>query len=155
MYEPYAFTSRLNSKKYQYPGKIPIGEEQAEVTPTTLHWDKMQLESFLAPVVAWQTRHSIASNRILVGEFGVYRFNTGAQNYLSDLIQIFNHHHWHWAFYSFREDTWDGMDYELGSKKAPAKYWQSIEQNKIPGNDVYKPNPLSTLLRSALHENAK
>ncbi|MNO02626.1 hypothetical protein D3C81_2230870 [compost metagenome] len=36
----------------------------------------------------------------------------------------------HWAFYSFREDSWDGMDYELGSAKVPWAYWQAIEQGR-------------------------
>ncbi|MOA59405.1 hypothetical protein D3C78_1840080 [compost metagenome] len=34
----------------------------------------------------------------------------------------------HWAFYSFREDSWDGMDYELGTGKVPWRYWQAIDE---------------------------
>jgi len=33
-----------------------------------------------------------------------------------------------WAFYSLREDSWDGMDYELGTAKVPWRYWQAIDQ---------------------------
>jgi len=36
----------------------------------------------------------------------------------------------HWAFYSFREDAWDGMDYELGNAKVGWKYWQAVDDNK-------------------------
>jgi hypothetical protein len=34
-----------------------------------------------------------------------------------------------WAFYSFREDSWDG-NYELGSEKVNWKYWVAIDANK-------------------------
>ena len=36
----------------------------------------------------------------------------------------------HWAFYSFREDAWDGMDYELGSRAVAWEYWQQMEANE-------------------------
>lgn len=44
-----------------------------------------------------------------------------------DARQSAGHQQLHWAFYSFREDSWDGMDYELGSAKVPWRYWQAIE----------------------------
>jgi hypothetical protein len=31
----------------------------------------------------------------------------------------------HWAFYAFREDTWNGMDYELVSEAPPWAYWKA------------------------------
>ncbi|MNC68704.1 hypothetical protein D3C75_1193340 [compost metagenome] len=36
----------------------------------------------------------------------------------------------HWAFYAFREDGWDGMDYELGDKPLPGSYWQAVEKGE-------------------------
>ncbi len=150
MYEPFSFNSQYNKGKYKYPGKIPLGESE---NPPVLYWDKTQLEKYLEPVSEWQKTHNIPSNRILVGEFGVFRTNAGAEQYLRDVIDIFNSKNWHWSFYSFREDTWAGMDYELGTKKPNWEYWQAIEQGKIPGPDVYKPNTLSDILRKALNGN--
>jgi hypothetical protein len=147
MYEPGTFTGRLNRGRYRYPGPAPIGE--ADDAPT-VHWDHAQLDTFLRPVADWQTRHGIPSSRIVVGEFGVYRRNAGAREYLRDLVRIFNRHRWHWAFYSFREDTWDGMDYELGDSQAKAPYFQAIERGRSPGPDVYRPNPLAALLQAAV-----
>ena len=46
---------------------------------------------------------------------------------LADLVQAFNQRQWHWAFYAYREDTWTGMDYELGTVRLGWKYWQAIE----------------------------
>ena len=37
--------------------------------------------------------------------------------YMQDLISIFNQKGWHKSFYAFREDTWTGMNYELGTEK--------------------------------------
>ena len=56
----------------------------------------------------------------------------GAADYLGDLIKIFNQHNWHWAFFTFRQDTWDGMDYEIGIKLPGAAYWQAIERGETP-----------------------
>lgn len=56
------------------------------------------------------------------------------------------HTHQHKAD-SFRVDKWDVMDYELGDQKPIAEYWIAIIENKMPGAEVYKPNPLSDMLR--------
>ena len=56
----------------------------------------------------------------------------GLDQYFQDLISIFGQEGWHYAFYAFREDTWDGMDYELGKFKLPASYWQALENGKKP-----------------------
>ena len=47
----------------------------------------------------------------------------------------------HWAFYSFREDVWDGMDYELGAGKLSWQYWQAQERNE-PYELPRGPNPV-------------
>jgi hypothetical protein len=36
----------------------------------------------------------------------------------------------HWAFYAFREDAWDGMDYELGDAPLPWRYWEAVERGE-------------------------
>ena len=149
MYEPYSFTSHFNKGRYAYPGKAPLGE--LDEAPE-LDWDKAQLEKYLEPVSEWQRKYKIPSNRILAGEAGVFRTNKGAAAYLRDVTGIFNEKKWHWAFYSFREDTWDGMDYELGTGKAPWQYWQVIAAGNIPGSEIYHPNALTKALRSALKD---
>ena len=148
MYEPYAYTSRNNRGRYTYPGTIPTGEGD---TPVPVKWDRQQIDAFLAPVTEWQTKHHIPSSRIFAGEFGIVRTNAGAIDYLRDVIDVLNAHGWHWAFYGFREDGWDAMDYELGTGKPGAKYWDAIEHGRMPGPDVYRPNPLSDLLRRAVN----
>jgi len=36
---------------------------------------------------------------------------------MQDIISIFNQKGWHKSFYAFREDTWTGRNYELGTEK--------------------------------------
>lgn len=122
MYEPYEYTShKMNKGKYQYPGSID-----------GVQWNKKKLKEYLAQVIRFQKTHNIASDKILVGEFGGHRMSTGLEKYFEDLIAIFNKEGWHFAFYAFREDTWDGMDYELGSEKLPWSYWRAVERGEKP-----------------------
>jgi endoglucanase len=92
------------------------------------------LEKSMENVIEFQNKYNIKSNRIMVGEFGGNRFKEGILNYLKDLIKIFNKYGWHFSIYSFREDCWDNMDYELDNKLLPAIYWSdsiSYEEKQI------------------------
>ncbi len=127
MYEPYHFTTqKLNIGQYQYPGEIPIAENG-----TIFNLNKYSLKEFLNPVVEWSKKNNIPPNRIWVGEFGCSRKVKGVENYLSDLIEIFNENQWHWSFYSYREDVWDNMDYELGDRNVPWKYWEYSDKKTL------------------------
>ncbi|MCY3998326.1 MAG: cellulase family glycosylhydrolase [Flavobacteriaceae bacterium] len=120
MYEPYSFTTRrINDGKYQYPGKIPIADLDGEI----FTMNKESLHEFLNPVKDWAEKNKIPSNRIWAAEFGCDRKTKGAENYLNDLIDIFNEENWHWSFYAYREDVWESMDYELGTQNVYWKYW--------------------------------
>ncbi|MDR1609418.1 MAG: glycoside hydrolase family 5 protein [Holosporales bacterium] len=117
MYEPYEYTNhRHNKGQYSYPGKV-AGKLWASAT----------IREYVRAVCDFQKRHNVPSSRILVGEFGCYRKQKGLPGYFADLIHVFEENHWHWAFYAFREDTWDGMDYELGSEVLPWAYWRAKE----------------------------
>ncbi|MBD8520260.1 cellulase family glycosylhydrolase [Lysinibacillus fusiformis] len=129
MYEPYEMTSQ-NRKKgftYTYPGKVKVGNDQNEKI-----FDKTSLKDFLEPVADWAEKHNIPNNRIIAEEFGINRMVDGADQYIKDLIDIFNDYGWHWAFYAFREDTWDGMDFELGNKPVKEAYWDAQANGELP-----------------------
>ncbi len=152
MYEPYTFTNHRNQGKFRYPGAVPTGEGD---TPVAVNWDRPQMASFLKPVADWQERNHVPANRILAGEFGVTRTNPGAVQYMTDVIATLESRGWHWAFYGYREDGWDKMDYELGTTKPPAGYWQAVEQNVPPDPAVvYKPNALWNVISRALRRPA-
>jgi len=147
LYEPFAFTSRQNKGRFVYPGKIPTGESDE---PPTEEWNRARMTSFLKPVLDCQTRWRIPAKRILVGEVGVCRLNEGAAQYLDDALTVFSEQGWHWAFYSFREDNWDLMDYELGTTKPTAAYWQAIKAGRMPGDDVYRGSPIFDAIKRRL-----
>lgn len=122
MYEPYEYTNhKKNNGKFKYPGQMN-GKQ----------WGKQELKDYMSSVATFQKKNHVARHKILVGEFGGHRTSPGLEKYFEDLISIFNKERWHFAFYAFREDVWDGMDYELGTKKLPWSYWQAIELGETP-----------------------
>lgn len=156
MYEPYAYTTKkINNGRYTYPGALPYLLEDAEndslLKTSITCWNKCELNDFLKPIVQWQEKYKIPSFQILVGEFGCDRTTAGAEKYLADLIEIFNTNNWHWAFYSFREDCWDSMDYELGQGELSWQYWEAIENGK--SLDEFRiDNPLFEVIKVHLRQ---
>lgn len=126
MYEPYEATSAPNMKRekpYAYPGSVPFAGSNVE-------WNTQKVSQYLTQPVDWAKVHGVPLNRLVAGEFGCMRRLAGCKSYLEDVLAALDKDSLHWAFYSFREDSWDGMDYELGSGKVNWKYWEAIEANK-------------------------
>ena len=142
MYEPYAFTSPKNFKRkppFKYPGTIPFAEKE-------MAWSKETIRDYLTPIFTWAKANGIPENRIVAAEFGCYRRNPGAKEYLTDVLSVLNEKNLHWAFYSFREDAWDGYDYEVGTGPLGWKYWQAVEAGKKPVVPRKK-NPLFDVIK--------
>jgi hypothetical protein len=128
MYEPYAFTSNgnfRNGAQYTYPGTIPFGDG-------LVLWNRDTILTYFEPFEHWIKTQHIPLDRIVVSEFGCMRRNPGAEAYLADLVSILEEKKYHWAFYAFREDAWDGYDYEIGTKALPWTYWQARERGEFP-----------------------
>ena len=145
MYEPYAATSGPNLKRpkpYAYPGVVPFGDKQQR-------WDATRVKAYLKSPMDWAAHHAIPSTRMVAAEFGCIRKLAGCARYLEDVIGTLDAHRTHWAFYSFREDNWDAMDYELGTGKVPGRYWQAIEDG-TPDRVPRKATPLFDVIRKHL-----
>ncbi|PSS49465.1 glycosyl hydrolase [Pseudomonas sp. BBP2017] len=126
MYEPYQATSAPNmnrAKPYAYPGPVKFAGQQQT-------WDRARVEVYLQSPLQWAQARQVPASRLVAGEFGCMRRLAGCRQYLEDVLGTLDQAKLHWAFYSFREDSWDGMDYELGSAKVPWAYWQAIEQGR-------------------------
>ncbi|AXO89368.1 glycosyl hydrolase [Pseudomonas parafulva] len=131
MYEPYVATyapSITGDRAYAYPGTVPFAAG-------TERWDKQRVADYLQQPVRWAQQHELPVSRLVVGEFGCMRRLAGCGAYLEDVLAALDRYRLHWAFYAFREDAWDGMDYELGTDKVSWRYWQAVEEGK--------PDPLS------------
>ena len=99
-----------------YPGPVPkwisYQDEKVDVNYEKLH--KLLKET----VYAWQIHYNVPSRQIVAAEFGISREVEGASLYLSDLIHIFESFEWSWMVFSFRDEEWDSLDYELGTDKS-------------------------------------
>lgn len=127
MYEPYPWSNPGNfrrAKPWVYPGPVPSasGGEQG--------WDRAAIARFLQPAYDWAKEQGIPAHRVVAGEFGCHRLSPGCATYLEDVLSVVEGHGSHWAFYAFREDTYDGFDYELGTWKAPWAYWRAQEKGR-------------------------
>lgn len=153
MYEPFIYTNRkTNDGRFNYPGKFLVETDAGgETRQVEVILSGDELRKRLSPVVEWQERHGIESSRIFVGEFGCDRMVGGAADYLGDLIKIFNRHEWHWAFFTFRSDFWDGMDYEVGTKRLGAAYWQAFKRGELP-QPQREDNPLWDVIKRELRK---
>ena len=122
MYQPWEATSATNLKRnppYRYPGvKDWYGPQQVV-------WDKPQLATDIQSPFDWAAAHGIPANHVIAGEFGCMRRWADCGTYLRDVLDILDAHHASWAFYSFREDAWEGMDYELSPTLSPDSFYES------------------------------
>ena len=95
-------------------------------------WDKNTLDVYFEPFEGWIKTHRIPVQKIVVSEFGCMCRNPGAEQYLADMVSLLEDKNYHWAFYAFREDQWDGYDYEIGAGALPWAYWQARERGEFP-----------------------
>ena len=106
MYEPGTYTHQgLSSNPHgqSYPGTLANGNT----------FDKAWLRAQLAPVRTFQQKHGA---RILVGEFSAICWAPGADQYLTDLTDIFDEYGWDWCYMAFR--AWGGWSVEHQERNA-------------------------------------
>ncbi len=127
MYEPYEATSSPNLKRdpqLRYPGA------QSWLGAKQVTWNRGVVQMFLAQPFMWAAAHGIPDNRMVAGEYGCVRQWVDCGTYLNDVLDVLNSHHAHWAFYSWREDGWDAMDYELAPDVTTGQFYYLHEQGK-------------------------
>lgn len=136
-YDPWYFnTWRKNQGALRYGTRMTLDDE-------TFTLDKQWITARFDKVADWAKRNNIPANRIFIGEIGCDRRIPGAKQYLDDIVQTVNAGKWHWAFYSFREDQWDAMDYELGTAELTASVSElKGDARETTVNKLRGPNPL-------------
>lgn len=127
MYEPYAATSAPNMKRdvpLRYPGAVTdyAGGEQG--------WDSAAVATHIGAAFDWAKAQGLPPTRIVAAEFGCMRRWADCGTYLGDVIDAVDAQGGHWAFYAFREDVWEGMDYELPADLAPGRFYWLSEEGK-------------------------
>jgi len=148
-YDPWIFTTyRINKGRFEFPAKMPASDSEEMMV-----WTPDDFASRLRPVVEWSKRFEIPASRVIAAEFGCDRRVSGAREYLAELIAQLNAHRWHWAFYSYRDPDWDGLDYELGTQKLDWEYWQARDKGMDHERLIERhDNPLWQVLKSELTE---
>ncbi|MEO0916788.1 MAG: cellulase family glycosylhydrolase [Pseudomonadota bacterium] len=127
MYEPYAATSPQNVKRetpLRYPGTQInyAGEEQV--------WGRQEVAAHLQIGFDWAAANNVPPSRVVLSEFGCMRRWQDCGTYLRDVIDAAEAANVHWAYYAFREDEWDGMDYELPATLPPGRFYWLSETGK-------------------------
>ncbi|MDF1634631.1 cellulase family glycosylhydrolase [Mycoplana sp. MJR14] len=145
MYEPYAATSSPNMKRekpLRYPGVTTeyAGHDQA--------WDRAAVRAHVDTAFDWAKAQGLPATRVVAAEFGCMRRWADCGTYLTDVMDAVEARGGHWAFYAFREDKWDGMDYELPAKLAPGRFYWLTEQGKA--DKLPRDGELMDLLRAHL-----
>ncbi len=107
-------------------------------------WDRARVADWMAPTYAWAKAHRVRPSRIVAAEFGCHRRSPGCAEYLDDVLRAVETRRSHWAVYSFREDGYDGYDYELGDAPPPQGYWEAKERGELMSlprgpNPVWEP----------------
>jgi len=111
-----------------YPGKIKGA-----------YWDKKKLGEELEVVHDFQERNHVP---IWVGEFGAMRWAQGAEQYLKDLVEIFEGHEWGWAYFS--GTGFHGWNPNYNSSYSPN---QADAQDQIEGDKSLRWQTLRSLFK--------
>ncbi|MFZ3071865.1 MAG: cellulase family glycosylhydrolase [Thermodesulfobacteriota bacterium] len=115
MYEPHAFTHQgirdLWPLGVKYPGRVRLIK----------YWDRDALEGALKPLLDFRKMHNVP---VWIGEFSAARWGEGAEEYLKDLIGIFDGNGWAWTYHCFK--CWHGWDpdYAGGFSTDDPKDWK-------------------------------
>ena len=138
MYEPWNITSAPQIKRkrqLRYPGSA---------------FDPAAMQKFLGVPFAWAKAQGVPVNRLVAGEFGCVRVWVDCGAYLGDVLAVLNGHGAHWAFYGFREDVWEGMDYEIPLAFPAGRVYTLREQGQ--GGQVPLDGPLMDVIRRAMRQ---
>lgn len=92
MYMPHA---------YSHQG-ISMWKKTNVTYPDTIdgqYWDSDALENVMSPLIEFQKRFSVP---VLIGEFSAIRWAPNSDQYLTDLINLFDKHGFGWMYFSFK-----------------------------------------------------
>jgi len=148
MYEPYAATSSPNMKR-QSPLRYPGVATKYNGDP--MRWDRLAVARHINTAFDWAKAHGLPPTRIVAGEFGCMRLWADCETYITDVMDAIDARGGHWAFYSFREDEWEGMDYELPTDVQPGQFYWLRERGEA--YKLKRNGRLMNLLRTRMATN--
>ncbi len=111
MYEPHVYTHqgiRKYKEKYTYPGNIK-GKM----------WDRKRLILSLSSLKSFQLEYGVP---VWIGEFSAIRWAPGAEQYVYDLISIFDAYGWAWTYFSL--NGWHGWNPDYNHHQPVKEEWK-------------------------------
>lgn len=110
MYIPQTFTHQgiWEDETHTYPGRIG-----------TMLWNKQALRQIMMPLKEFQDRNQVP---VWIGEFGAIAWADGGEQYLLDLVDIFNQWNWSWTYFSINGYYGWSPDYD-NIKPQPMESW--------------------------------
>lgn len=145
MYEPWDATSHVNLKRarpLRYPGAV------TEYKKRNMAWNRAAVAAHIGTAFDWAAAQGLPPTRVVAAEFGCMRRWADCGTYLSDVLDVIEARGGHWAFYAFREDDWDGMDYELPASIKPGRFYAAM--NRGQGDLLPRNGQLMKLIRSRM-----
>ena len=104
-YSPHSYCNQGILSYVGYTATYP-GSNSMWGTPPFTFWDQETLRNEMVDVINFKNTHP--DKRILVGEFGVVRWASGAEKWLSDSIELFEEYGWDWCNHS--PSGWNGYN---------------------------------------------
>ena len=132
-WQPLPFSNLVYSFHFYDPYELThqgVYKNRAVIAYPNADWNKKRLFEMMEPVRSFAARYQVP---ILVGEFSIVRWAPGssAQNYLRDLIDLFELEDWPWLYHSYRE--FPGWDAEmLGSAPRNPADRASLRRSDAP-----------------------
>ena len=111
-------------KMLKYPGEI-----------SGVYVDKDVLRGAMAPIADFQKKYGA---RIFCGEFSVIRWAPGADQWLADVLSLFEEYGWDYTYHAFRE--WDGWSVEHDEDCKSTQRVNYTTKRKQLLLDVFKKN---------------
>lgn len=124
MYMPYDYTHQgvgeWSKRDVEYPGMIGFK-----------YWDSNALEKYMFPLLSFQRKYNVP---VWIGEFSAIRYAPNSDQYLSDLLTIFDKHGLGWSYYSFKGfHGWNpscGVDFSsIQCSDENTLRWQLLKRN--------------------------
>ena len=100
--------------------------------------NKDTLRTSLQPLRDFQMKHKIP---VYIGEFSAIRWAKGGEDYIKDLVSIFNEYNWGWVYFSL--NSWHGWNPDYSSKEY--MNWRNNWRNQYVGFRATRWDTLRTI----------
>lgn len=132
MYEPHGFTHQgIKGKNANIPFLGMKGEVNKPYPGNfgNKFWNKDQLKQYMLPIIRFQQKNNVP---VSVCEFSAVRWAPGRDEYLRDVIDIFEDNNFSWFYFSLG-GTWKGWDPRF---EADAKSKNYMDYKDITKHDL-------------------